>query len=313
METVSLDLIGRIRLHINRTEKQALLLKKQKEWIKLTAALDVLEDSSFAVDYYVCSDYPSEVPGKYLFIYGLLQALFLQQDAVKGICDALLCRTINYSEDYPAASAIRELRNDVAGHPIDRSGRRYVYLVQLSLSKKSFEYIIEDPDNNASEFVSVDVNGAISDTAKAVNAIMQDALDELDTEFKDYIDAHRGRKMKAIFDQLNYAMEKALLNTHMKSWGYNATKKMVAKCEAELIQRYGSPEVVDSYKYLLDKIHKIYYLVDDGLPRIPDDLRNDISECLHENLFAKLEKLASYCAETDDYFDNYGQSPFANS
>lgn len=71
MEQVSFELIRRVRLHIERTEKQVLLLEKQKEWLKLTAALDVLEDSSYAIEYYSNSIYPDDIRGKYLFSYGL--------------------------------------------------------------------------------------------------------------------------------------------------------------------------------------------------------------------------------------------------
>ena len=67
MKTVDFELIKKIRNHITRTEKQAILLPERKKWLQLTAALDVLEDTSWAVEYYIENEYPTDVKGKYLF------------------------------------------------------------------------------------------------------------------------------------------------------------------------------------------------------------------------------------------------------
>ena len=69
METEILELIQKIRGHINRTEKMATLLPDSSKWLPLTSALYVLEDSSGAVNYYIESDFPDDVNGKYLYIW----------------------------------------------------------------------------------------------------------------------------------------------------------------------------------------------------------------------------------------------------
>ena len=89
MTTIDFELIKSIRLHINRTKKQAELLSERKKWMQLTSALDTLEDTSWAVEFYISTDYPNNMKGKYLYTYGLLQALFVQMDAVKSINDSL--------------------------------------------------------------------------------------------------------------------------------------------------------------------------------------------------------------------------------
>ena len=89
METVSFELIRKIYNHINRTEKITSLLSNRQKWDRLTSALNVLEDTSWAIEYYLGNDYPSEFKGKYLYTYGLLQALFVQGDAVNSISIAV--------------------------------------------------------------------------------------------------------------------------------------------------------------------------------------------------------------------------------
>lgn len=307
MTTVDFELIKKIRLHINRTEKQAELLSNRQKWMRLTSALDVLEDTSWAIEYYINSIFPDEIRGKYLYTYGLLQALFVQEDAANSLSIALFDQKIDFERDYPSAFSIREIRNDVIGHPTQRGANEYIYLAQCSLSKGSFYYIKENSDSGEFDSIDVDVFSVIDDAASCVNSVLQEALNILDVEFKEYIEKHRGRKMKEIFNLLNYAREKALLDAHMGEWGYSATKGMVEKCENELALRYGSVEAMDSYKYLLDEIHELYSLIDNGVLEIPAEWRAMTKKYLLQSLFAKLGDLEKYCEETDAYFENYGE------
>ena len=307
IETVSFELIKKIYLHINRTEKQAVLLTNRQKWYRLTSALNVLEDTSCAIEYYLDNDFPADFKGKYLYTYGLLQALFVQEDAINSISIALFCKEIDFKNDYPKAYAVRELRNDVVGHPTYRSKTQFIYLAQCSLSKNAFYYSIDNAKTGKSESVDVDVTAAINDQACCINTILRNAVDELDAEFRKYIEQHRGRKMKEIFSGLHYAKEKTLDPNSFGLWGYSSTKNMVKKCEEELVLRYGSVDVVDSYKDLLEEIHEIYSLIDNGLPQIPYDLQSRFEKCMMQLLFSKLEELESYCKETDSYFENYGE------
>ena len=150
---------------------------------------------------------------------------------------------------------------------------------------------------------------AVHETATCVNLVLTNSLDALDQEFKQYIEQHKDRKMKEIFNMLHYAKEKTLIPNVLGSWGYDATKNMVKKCEDELASRYGSVEAVDSYKYLLDEIHEIYGIVDKDIPTIAPDLQDRFQKYMLQTLFSKLEELERYCEETDDYFDNYGAEP----
>ena len=307
VETVSSELIGKIRGHINRVEKQALLLKDLPKWLRLTAALDVLEDTSWAIEYYCETPYPDNRKGMYLYTYGLLQALFLQQDAIAGVSVSLFDERINFKMDYPSAYKVRELRNDVVGHPTYRDNKYFIYLAQHSLSKDGFYYMKDNSEDGSYESIDVDISSAISDTALCVNDILSKSLDRLDKDFRSYIDSHRARKMAAIFNSLMYIKAKALENKCPRNLVYAETRDMIQKCEAELELRYGSVNAVDSYKELLDSIHHVYNLIQTVIPQCPFEVQEQLEYALLENLFAKLEELQQYCKETDDYFENYGE------
>jgi len=70
---------------IDRTLKNRDEVRKDPDnWDRICSSSDVINDTTKAIKSYVKSDYPNENVGfQYLFIYGLLQALYLQQDAAR--------------------------------------------------------------------------------------------------------------------------------------------------------------------------------------------------------------------------------------
>jgi hypothetical protein len=76
--------------------------------------MDVVEDSELAIDAYSTGNVREKDGERCLRLYGLLQALFLQQDAVINLCESLKIQ--KKIEDYPKLKEIREIRNDSAGH-----------------------------------------------------------------------------------------------------------------------------------------------------------------------------------------------------
>lgn len=310
MTSVDNKLVRKTRYHINRIEKQIELMGSRQKWLRVTAALNVLEDTNSAITYYRESEYPDELNGKYLFTYGLLQALFVQEDAVNSINIALFDKEVDFKTDYPAAYAVREIRDDVVGHPTNRKNREFIYLVQHSLSKEGFKYFKAEVGDNHSSHIDVNVEKAISDVTSCINTVLSAAIESLDNEFREYINRHRNRKMGNIFQQLEYAREKVLTDDYMAEWGYKSTKSMVAKCEEELRLRYGDIDTVDGYKYLLSSIRELYDLIDNRIQQIPQELQSTIKKYLLQQLFVNLEELKSCCTETDQYFENYGKEVF---
>lgn len=312
MITVNFELIKKIREHINRTEKQAEMLVERKKWLQLTSAIIALEDTACAVQFYISSQYPEDVNGKYLYTYGLLQALFVQMDAVNHICISLFNKKVGFEENYPEAYKVREMRNDVAGHPTNRQGHYFTQLAQFSMNKCGFYYIKHDSEGDFEEtqVITVDIREAIEETAQCVNDSLEKAIERLDEEFKCYINAHRGRKMKEIFKGLDYIRAKMYDNDipGLADCVYAETKEMVGKCEEELKIRYGSVNAVHAYKYLLEQIHELYDLIDNDLPQIQVEVRKKLEKYLFQNLFSKLEELESYCEETDCYFKACGRN-----
>ena len=79
----------------------------------VTSAIWVLGDTDLAISSYLRTPFPTDDGNRYLVIYGLLQAMFLQQDEVKHICEALDVKT----EENSRLREIRNIRNISVGHP----------------------------------------------------------------------------------------------------------------------------------------------------------------------------------------------------
>ena len=117
-------------------------------WDRICSSSDMVNDTTRAIESYVESDYPDDLGLRYIFIYGLLQALYLQQDALESLFKA-------FHECYPKndrflykrnedLQEVRLLRNEVTGHPTgtfskEASSETFTYLNRGEFSKWYFK------------------------------------------------------------------------------------------------------------------------------------------------------------------------------
>lgn len=138
MENI-LDLIEKLRRKNNLLFDKR-FKKKPHDWSIVCVAFDCFEDTQEAINQYIDSSFPSSYGGKYLYIYGLLQALFVQQDALKAIYKILLNKDLNIDNNYPELKKIRNIRNDSVGHPTGRNKNHLIGITRDSIEKEEFGY-----------------------------------------------------------------------------------------------------------------------------------------------------------------------------
>ena len=89
MQNIS-QLTSDIRDLIDDPRKKHLLLKDSIAWNMLCSSLDVIEDTDYCLEAFLTTDIDSLDDGnKYMYVYGTLQALFVQQDAVEHLTESL--------------------------------------------------------------------------------------------------------------------------------------------------------------------------------------------------------------------------------
>lgn len=91
--------------------------KDDGDWSKLWTAVDNLEDTQLAI-----SEYSSLKNFSRLAVYGLLQSMYVQQDAISHLEKAIKIPTPDWKKDYSELSNIRDIRNETIGHPISEKG-----------------------------------------------------------------------------------------------------------------------------------------------------------------------------------------------
>lgn len=200
-----------IRDFINNPRTQYFLLKNRALWFQLCSCMDVIEDSELAIAAYSEGNFRESDGDKLLVIYGLLQALFLQQDAVINLCESLkIHETI---DNYPKLKVIREIRNDSIGHPTKRNGRKgqpnsYNFISRFSLTYGGFE-LYSNYSNGQSETKNVLIPKLIADQRKYISEILNSVINKLNEEKMNHKKEFRMEKLVSIFPStLDYHFEK---------------------------------------------------------------------------------------------------------
>ncbi|WP_373036704.1 hypothetical protein [Sulfurimonas sp.] len=144
---------------------------------QICASLDTIGDTSLAMDSYVKLDFPLDIGQKYIFIYGVLQVLFVQQDAVKNLLASL---NVDYRRN-EKLKKIRTIRNNAIGHPTLREEIKtkkplsYHYITRCTISKDKVtlhnNYVKEDEE----EFIDIDVINLIHEQDKILSEDLYNA------------------------------------------------------------------------------------------------------------------------------------------
>ena len=181
----TLELLAKTRELVNEPETKSRLMKNQAMSRQLASSLDAIGDCEMAIIAYLSeptegSENPVEDLGaRYLKTYGVLQALFVQQDALVTLLESL---DVSFDlDDYPDLRNIREIRNRSTGHPtkIER-GKRISYhgIVQISLKDESFQFY-SDSEDGEWELQSINVPRLIAEQGACAAQILERAIAQL--------------------------------------------------------------------------------------------------------------------------------------
>jgi len=212
METIE-KYTERIREFINESKKQYILLKNKDLWSQLCSCLDVIEDSQFAIEAYPTIQFGTNEGVNYLSLYGLLQALFLQQDAIDNLCESLKIPDTIYN--YPRLIEIREIRHDSIGHPtkINRGKEKdklpsYHFISRPSLCSNSFT-LLSCYSDGENKFRDITITDLITDQKEHISRILEQIITKLENEEKAHKEKFRMEKLVSVFpSHLHYDLSK---------------------------------------------------------------------------------------------------------
>lgn len=250
------DLEQSIRDLVNRPRQKSLLTQDDLAWITLCSALDVVGDTCQCIASY--DEIKGESDGAtYLKLYGILQALYLQQDAVAEIYK-ILTNQKEYKRS-KSLNTVREARNASVGHPVKRdrkSPQTSHFIVRFGMSDGGFKLHTYDKDMNFSdEFINI--QKLIATQNEELVKDMTFILDKLQQDEKMHKDEHKNKLLADIFHPTwTYMISKMYEGTSRNDqkpigvMGLNSIKKTADEIKAELKSREEYHQDSGCYTYI---------------------------------------------------------------
>ena len=200
--------IQEIRDLINKPRKQSALLKDRVLWHMLCSSLDAIQDTELGLDALPMKEFDGTNPGlKYLVLYGALQALSIQQKAVKHLCESL---KIPYTAD-SALDGIQQIYYDSVGHPTKREtekGEAFNFISRATLTFQGFELMTTYSDETTTDFKNVNIPD-LTDMQKHVFVdVLDNVIETLRREEMEHRKKFANKKLTSAFQQTTYAFEK---------------------------------------------------------------------------------------------------------
>ena len=254
-----------VRQFINTTRYQTNLLKNLNNWNQICSSLDTIGDTLLSIEDYVEAEYPDSTGLKYIFTYGILQALFIQQDAMKHLSEAFEIEYISTEK----LLKIRALRNAAIGHPTKNSVKKvtyYNYISRISLHKWGFT-LLRSSEEDRTEFIEVDLISILKEQVHEIEGSYNILTNKLIEADKMHREKYKGNLVSDVFhSSIGYLFEKVSQGIHSPSDGnrsfglsmLNSIEETYVKFETALSERN---ELNDHTRYDLDEYkHAIFTL-----------------------------------------------------
>lgn len=230
----------RVRDLVNSPRRSLALRADVPRWNKVTSALDTIGDTKLAVSAYLEGRVEAPDNGLlYLALYGILQVLFVQQDALTDLADGLGL----HLELPPALLEVREVRNASVGHPTNHRGKFANVINRSAMSLRGFELYTYSREGDY-EVRHIDVARLAADQHQLVTTLLGDAATALENEEIMHRKQWRDHPLLPILqEQVPYALEKlgeGVRFTPMASigqWGLEHIEAQVAKFKSALAER----------------------------------------------------------------------------
>jgi hypothetical protein len=247
-----------------------------------------------------------------LHIYGLLQALYVQQDAIESMVRALEPNAVRQYriEQEPEAQEVRRVRNKAIGHPTkdgdarnSKDGKQMAHhIVQHSMRKGGFTLLTAFQDGDYT-FTDYSIPELIDKNRTAAARVLQGIMDKLEAAEMEYRKVFKDEKLADIFPEtLGYYFEKIYSGTDEPQSADGVFAKMHVDLIAHQVQtlrqaldKRGLLNKSSNYEYELAEVeYPITQLQQyfEGEGSLKDHRTADIFVFFVRDRIQKLEKMA---------------------
>jgi hypothetical protein len=293
--------------------RRSRLLLSDKKWLRIWSCYSTIEDADEAIAAFLIASEPdnSQIGLWILKVYGFLQSLFVQQDAIASLIEELVPDEVT-TEFVPKNNNeldhIRQIRNDIAGHPTNRQNKEFSF--KLNLRESSSTEIVyrrySDVENDVDQIV-VSILDLQDKQKRNLSAVLLKVIEALDLSEKEYKERFRDMCLTDILTELRYPwipeMRLAVEQSDRRYQGIMVIDEIlrrVGELRDTLQERQITLEGVDEYRIILEhsgeKLKRLFTKKDWNTT----DMRD--AEVYSFFIKAKYESLIEWAQEIDEYY-----------
>jgi len=269
--------------------------------------MDVIGDTQIAINSYFSLPSFKAENGGYLFLYGLLQAFFLQQDAINHLSEALFDRAINWKDEYPDIYIVRELRNDSIGHPTKRGkDESFHFIARYSVSIGHFRLMSHYSKTNDTKFNDIDINELRAKQENSVIKILDTVIELMEKEYSYHKQKFANAKLADLIPgTMSYSIGKVyegIYNDYpLAEMNFSEINRTINAIKDEIIKRYGKLSALQGLNDVIRRIDYILLKVDNWIQN-KQLLNNDDAEVFLDSFSDRFKELEEMLNEIDDEF-----------
>lgn len=218
-----------IRDYINHPRRRAILLSDLASWNMLCSALDVVGDTELALEAYLHWTKLDGAGEKYLLVYGALQVMEVQQDAMKFLCESL---SITYARSKELRE-IRRIRSESIGHPMDGEENKVAkasFIQRFDLDQQAFTLRTVYSDSRPHRRQTIDVAQLLTMQRRLLEETLTKVVEKLRADEMAHREKHKADLLRDLFpDTLAYHVSKISEGPPMAGPSIAMIKQVVAQ------------------------------------------------------------------------------------
>jgi len=315
------DVSRRLRDRVNYSRRHHLLTRNTSAWNTTCSAMDVVGDTCQALTaYFKHAPVPEgDKASAYLLAYGVLQGLYLQQDAVFWWCKCLDLPSAStfkepgeWARTIPELDRARNARNDSVGHPVRRDKPRTsplaaFFIVQHSLSLEGFE-LHQFNERGVFDFQRVSFPALIADQVRVLSEILDRACRRLDQDDRNHHRKFMLKPLTPILDALSYPLEKL---GAIRSYDrplipglVREVERALDKLKAAIVER--DEPFGDTWQWEFRKLHRALALIKDYATSNEFGTDDDLADVLADFVRYAIDGLKEMTEELDGRYSSEG-------
>jgi hypothetical protein len=271
--------------------------------------LDTVDDTEEAMTAYVDNDFPTGNGERYLRYYGVLQAMFVQQDSLDDLIKAV--HPVAEISVKDILKDVREARNRSVGHPthLKRGGIMFTQaIIQNSMRKDGFR-LISYPERNGQLFQFIPVIALIAKQKEEAARVPSEVIEDLRQREETHRSEFRDVKVRSALDRVTYAFEK-IFEEHrrdsvhiLSGWAVSHLQTALDQFEKLLNERGLTRDSYDSVKYLYKDIEHPLAQLTKYISNEPSEVASDESAIVFTDaLQGYFDRLRGIAIEIDEEY-----------